>query len=559
MDDYFDLGRYSRPIATDNAETQIWFDRGLNWIYGFNHEEAVACFRQAAALDPECAMAYWGIAFASGPFYNMPWEMFSPHEAEAAVATCHAAVQKARACAQNATPVEQALIGAVSVKFPKRHAVGASEFRAWDDAYADAMREVHAANPDDPDVIALFAEALMSRTPWKLWNRETGEPAEGADTLEALRGLEDGMRLSERRGGPPHAGLLHMYIHVVEMSDHPEKALAVADQLCGMVPDAGHLEHMPGHVYMLCGHYDRVIEVSAKAIAADRKYLAHAGAGNFYTTARCHDLHLMMYAGMMSGRYRPAIEAADEMIATLTPDLLRMKKPYIVVTLEGYYAKKMHVLVRFGRWRDIIATPLPEDRELYCVTTAMHRYARGVAQSALGNIAEAEAERKLFREACGRVPETHLYFNNYARDILAVGAEMLDGELEYRKGAYEAAFAHLRRAVELDDNLEYSEPWPWMHPPRHALGALLLEQGHMAEAEAVYRADLGFDRTVSRSCQHPDNVWALHGLAECLHRLGKATEHAIFRQRLDLAMARTDVPIRASCLCRTKTEACGGG
>ena len=187
MDDYFDLGRYSRPIATDNAETQIWFDRGLNWIYGFNHEEAVACFRQAAALDPECAMAYWGIAFASGPFYNMPWEMFSPHEAEAAVATCHAAVQKARACAQNATPVEQALIGAVSVKFPKRHAVGASEFRAWDDAYADAMREVHAANPDDPDVIALFAEALMSRTPWKLWNRETGEPAEGADTLEALR------------------------------------------------------------------------------------------------------------------------------------------------------------------------------------------------------------------------------------------------------------------------------------------------------------------------------------------------------------------------------------
>ena len=238
------------------------------------------------------------------------------------------------------------------------------------------------------------------------------------------------------------------------------------------------------------------------------------------------------------------------MIATLAPDLLRMKKPYMVVTLEGYHAKKMHVLVRFGRWRDIVATPLPEDWELYCVTTAMHRYARGVAQSALGNIAEAEEEHRLFHEAVERVPETHLYFNNYARDILAVGSEMLDGELEYRKGAYATAFAHLRRAVELDDNLEYSEPWPWMHPPRHALGALLLEQGHMAEAEAVYRADLGFDDTISRSCQHPDNVWSLHGLAECLKRSGEAAEHAIIRQRLDLARARTDVAIHSSCCCR---------
>ena len=550
---YFDLGRYSRPVTTDNAETQIWFDRGLNWLYGFNHEEAVVCFRKAAALDPECAMAYWGIALASGPFYNMPWEMFSAPEAEEAIATCHAATQKARARAHKATPVEQALIGAVSVKFPAGQVVGAEEFRAWDDAYADAMRDVHAANPDDPDVIALFAEALISRTPWQLWNRKTGEPAEGADTLEAVAVLEDDMRLS----GPPHAGILHMYIHVVEMSDHPEKALGAADTLCGLVPDAGHLEHMPGHVYMLCGHYDRVIEVSAKAIAADRKYLAHAGAGNFYTTSRCHDLHLMMYAAMMSGRYRPAIEAADEMIATLTPDLLRMKKPYMVVTLEGYHAKKMHVLVRFGRWEAIIATPLPEDQELYCVTTAMHRYARGVAQSALGNIDAAEAERDLFREACNRVPETHLYFNNTARDILAVGAEMLNGELEYRKGAYDAAFGHLRRAVDLDDHLEYSEPWPWMHPPRHALGALLLEQGRAEEAEAVYRADLGFDGSVSRSCWHPDNVWALHGLAECLRRPGTGTEYTIIRQRLDLALARTDVAIHASCCCRAKVEASG--
>ncbi len=500
-------------------------------------------------------MAHWGIAFASGPFYNMPWDMFSAHEAEEAIAVCHASVVKACACAARTTPVEQALIGAIAVKYPKGHTVGAEEYRAWDNAYADAMRAVHAHAPDDPDVSALCAEALMSLTPWQLWNRETGEPAEGACTLEAQAILEAGMRGSDQRGKPPHLGMLHMYIHVVEMSRHPEQAMQAADRLCGLTPDIGHLEHMPGHVYMLCGQYDRVIEVSARAIAADRKYLAYAGAHNFYTTARCHDLHLMMYAGMMSGRYRPAIEAADEMIATLTPDLLRMRKPYMVVTLEGYHAKKMHVLVRFGRWRDIIATPLPEDQQLYCVTTAMHRYARGVAHSALGNIAEAEEERRLFREAVERVPQTHLYFNNTARDILAVGAEMLNGELEYRKRNYDTAYAHLRRAVELDDHLEYSEPWPWMHPPRHALGALLLEQDRRAEAEAVYRADLGFDDTVSRSCWHPDNVWSLHGLAECLKRGGNMAEHAIIAQRLDLALGRTDVEIRASCLCRGVVEA----
>ena len=553
MDSYFDLGRYARPITTGHPQAQIWFDRGLNWIYGFNHEEAVACFRRAAALDPECAMAYWGIAFASGPFYNMPWEMFSSDEATECIAVCHTAIRQAVACSGKATPVEQALIGAVAAKFPKDHIVSAEACRAWDDAYADAMRAVHASAPGDLDVIALTAEAMMSRTPWQLWNRQTGEPAEGADTLEAIRVLEDGIRQVEARGLAPHAGILHMYIHAVEMSNEPERALKAANQLCGLVPEAGHMEHMPGHIYMLCGMYDRAIEVSAKAIAADRKYLAYAGALNFYTTARCHDLHLMMYAGMMCGQFQPAIEAADEMIATLTPDLLRMKKPYMVVTLEGYHAKKMHVLVRFGRWLDIIATPLPEDPELYCVTTAMHHYARGVAHSALGDIEAAEAERGLFRAAVDRVPATHLYFNNYARNILAVGAEMLDGELEYRKGAYAAAFGHLRRAVALDDNLAYSEPWPWMHPPRHALGALLLEQGLVAEAEAVYRADLGLDvgEKIYRSCQHPDNVWSLHGLVECLDRSGNTTEHAIIRQRLDLALAATDIPIEASCCCRT--------
>jgi tetratricopeptide (TPR) repeat protein len=223
--------------------------------------------------------------------------------------------------------------------------------------------------------------------------------------------------------------------------------------------------------------------------------------------------------------------------------------------LEGFVPMKLHVLIRFGRWQEILDTPLPEDQELYCVTTAMTHYARGVAYAATSLIAEAEAERERFHEALARVPETRYFQNNPAVDVLAVGSAMLDGELEYRKGNYAAAFAHLRRAIELEDTLPYAEPWAWMQPTRHAYGALLLEQGHVAEAEAVYRADLGLDDSLWRACQHPENVWALHGYHECLMRLGKHAEARMIQQRLDLAAARADVPIRASCYCRLSAVA----
>ena len=211
---------------------------------------------------------------------------------------------------------------------------------------------------------------------------------------------------------------------------------------------------------------------------------------------------------------------------------------------------KQHVLIRFGKWREIIAQELPEDRELYCTTTAMMHYAKGVAHAALGEIAEAEKARAAFRAARARVPETRRMHNNTVLDLLAIAEEMLSGELEYRRGNFDAAFAHLRRAVALDDALPYDEPWGWMQPTRHALGALLLEQGQLAEAEAVYRADLGLDGKLSRACQHPDNVWSLHGLHECLTRRGDTVEAPLIKARLDLALARAEVPIRASCLCR---------
>ncbi|MGE3876591.1 MAG: tetratricopeptide repeat protein, partial [Parvibaculaceae bacterium] len=251
----------------------------------------------------------------------------------------------------------------------------------------------------------------------------------------------------------------------------------------------------------------------------------------------------------------PALEAAEEMAATLSEDLLTIEVPPMADWLEGFVPMKLHVLIRFGKWRDIIATKLPENQALYCVTTAMIHYAKTVALAASGNVPGAEAEARLFEAAVAKVPSTRYLFNNTCLDILAIAAEMMKGEIAYRKGRYPEAFAHLRKSVELDDNLPYDEPWGWMQPTRHALGALLLEQGKVQEAEAIYRADLGLDDTLRRACQHPDNVWSLHGFHECLTKLGRTAEAALIKPRLDIALARADVPVKASCFCRLEDVA----
>ncbi len=545
MADYFDLGRYSRDIATASPDAQRWFDRGLNWCYGFNHEEAIACFEQALASDPGCAMAHWGIAYALGPNYNKAWDAFEPDEREPSLARARAATLAARS-ASGATPaVEKALIGALAHRYPAHG--GFDDAPAWNDAYAGAMREVHAAHAHDLDVCALFAEALMNRTPWALWDLARGRAAEGADTLEAMAVLETA--LHDLEGATAHPGLLHLYLHLMEMSPHPERALRAADALCDLAPHAGHLQHMPTHIYVLCGQYGSVVDWNSKAIAADRRYLEHAGPLNFYTVYRAHNYHFKAYGAMFLGQYRPAMAAAGELIEALPAGLLA-GPPAMADWLESFVSVREHVLIRFGKWREIVAQPLPEDPDLYCVTTAMMRYARAVAFAASGDTEAAAAEREAFLAARDRVPDTRMLFNNRCQDILAVAEQMLEGEIEYRRGRVEAAFSHLHRAVALDDALPYDEPWGWMQPTRHALGALLLEQDRCAEAEAVYRADLGLDASLSRACQHPDNVWSLHGLHECLTRRGADAEAAFVGQRLGLARARADVDVEASCYCR---------
>jgi tetratricopeptide (TPR) repeat protein len=546
---YFDLGMYSRPVTASSDEAQTWFDRGLIWSYAFNHEEAVACFERAAAADPGCAMAHWGIAYALGPNYNKPWEFFDEADLSTTVERTHEAVARARTLQAGVTPVEHALIEALARRYPAVDAEveAGGDFSVWNTSYAAAMADVHRAFSDDPDVATLYAAALMQLTPWQLWDFRTGEPAPGSRAPEAAAVLEAAITSQE---GRDHPGLLHMYIHLWEMSATPQRALAVADRLRGLAPDAGHLEHMPTHLDVLCGDYRRVVASNMDAIAADERFLAERGAMNFYTLYRSHDYHFAIYGAMFSGQSRVALETAARLEASIPEELLRVESPPMADWLEGFLAMRVHALIRFGRWDDILALSLPGDPDLYCVTTAMTHYARGVARAVTGDIPEAEAERELFRAAHARVPESRTIFNNTCQDILAIAGAMLGGELEYRKGNIEQAFAHLRRSIELDDGLPYDEPWGWMQPTRHAYGALLLEQGRVEEAAAIYRTDLGLDDTLPRALQHPGNIWSLHGYQECLGLLGRTEEARIIEQQLRLASAVADVPINASCFCR---------
>ena len=550
MQAYFDLGDYSRTITTDSAQAQLWFDRGLMWIYCFNHHEAKRCFEKAIEVERTCAMAHWGLAYAHGPYINKPWYYYTEQELIKAVPLCYQTAQEALRLSESASPVEQALIYALTQRYQSDQVVDEEKLAQWNDEYAAAMLAVHQAFPEDLDVITLFVEAMMIRTPWKLWDIAIKEPMPNANTLEMMSVLAAGQRFTDERGLPPHPGILHMHIHTMEMSPYPEQALRSADMLRGFAADAGHLLHMPGHIYVQCGHYYDALAISREAIAADRKYLQHVGPFTRYTSSYCHDLHLMMFTAMFLAQYQPALEAAKAITEILTDDVLRHAQGQFASSLEGYYSMRMHVYVRFGKWQEIIDEPLPTDAQLHPVTSAMFRYARAVAYAALGQQDKAELERTAFQEAYDRIPASRYFFNNYARDTLNVAESMMHGEVEYHQGNYDVAFEHLRRAVERNDNLAYTEPSAWMHPPRHALGALLLAQGHVVEAEAVYRADLGIDAVTTRSTQHPNNVWSLHGYAECLRQQGKTAELSIIEPALTLALARTDVPIHASCCCR---------
>jgi tetratricopeptide (TPR) repeat protein len=548
---YFDLGSYRRTIETSSAQAQIWFNRGMAWAYAFNHEEAIHCFERVLELDQDLAVAHWGIAYSVGPNYNKAWEAFDPIDLSSSLARARRELRLA--ARGRASRIEQDLIAALQLRFPSDDPDDAEALHSGLSAYADAMTLLAVAYPEDTDVQALAADALVNVTAWALWDTHTGEPAPGSLVVEAKRILEDALK---RPAGREHPGILHLYLHTMEMSATPEDALPAADSLRNLVPDAGHLLHMPSHIDVLCGDYGRSVGANLAAVQADRRFVSREGALNFYSLYRAHDLHFVVYSAMFEGQSQVALQAADELAGQLTTELLSIESPPMADWLEAFVPLRIHVLVRFGRWDELIAQSLPENRDLYCTTAATIHYGRGIAFAATGKVAKAHAERAAFADAYDRIPDSRYLFNNTSQDILAVAAAMLDGEIAYREECFEEAFGHLRRAVDLDDALPYDEPWGWMQPTRHAYGALLLEQGYVEEAAAVYAADLGLEPTLARCCQHRGNVWSLHGYHECLLRLGRTTEATIIGEQLTLATARADVPIRASCACRLAVTPC---
>ncbi len=519
---HYQIGVVHRAVTTSSPQAQLWFDRGLALTYGFNHEEAIVCFERAAEWDPSCAMAYWGKAYAIGPNYN------NTEMTEETSQAAHAALVLAQQAQGHCSPVEQALIEALAQRYPTAQL--AADRKPVEANYAEAMREVYAQFPDDDDVAALTGEALMMLRPWKLWSPE-GEPA--PETPEIRKLLEGALAK-----WPRHPALCHLYIHAMEAGPFADQAIPAAQTLESLTPGLGHLRHMPSHIYVWTGRYDDVVRTNVDAVEMDDAYVDHAGRENFYSLYRLHNYHFVAYGAMWEGRKALALEYSRRLVEEIPPGLLSA----IPDLLDVFVATPYHVMVRFGLWNEILAEPEPSG-DLFAAR-AVWRYARGVALASLGRTDEADQAMQEFLQAKEAVPGSRLLFNNPVKQILDVAEKVLAGEIEYRKGNHAPAYALLREAVSLDEQLNYDEPWGWMEPARHALGALLTAQGHHEEAVKVYRANL--DR-------YPENGWALHGLAECLDKLGQFEAAAEARTRFKKAWARADVEIPGSCYCRIST------
>ncbi|CAK7236581.1 hypothetical protein SBRCBS47491_009685 [Sporothrix bragantina] len=559
-DPYYDLGSSAAPkITTASEEAQIWFQRALVWTYCFNHDEAISCYQQVLAHDDTCAMAYWGLSFCSGPNYNRTWALFAEPDRRRAIHDTYRYSQEALARSSQATPWEQALIAALARRYPDDDLD--RDTKTCDRAYADAMRvfyERFGNNDLDFDVVTLFADALMNVTPRKMFDTATGLPIANTPVAEVQSLLE---RALGQKGVDRHPGVAHYYIHLMEMSATPGAALSACDMLRDLVPDTGHTYHMPAHIDVLVGDYGRAVKYNDKACRADEKYFAQRGdAVTFYNYYRLHNYHSLIYAAMLAGKSHAALDAVNRMEATITDALLQTKYIALADWMEFFLAVRVHVLIRFGMWDDLKKLQPRPDKHVYCVTNVFVHYGQAIAHAATGEVEKADAARIRFHEASEFVPPTRLDFPNKITDILHIATAMLDGEIAYRRGEYETAFARLCDAVILEDKLPFAEPWGWMLPARHAYAALSLEQGHVEQAAHAYAQDLGLAVTPGRFHQHPNNVWALHGYHECLVRLGRQNEATSIEKQLAVALAEADVDITSSCFCRVgvANAYCGG-
>jgi len=475
------LGDLQHPVSTHNPQAQEFFDQGLRFIYAFNHDEAARSFQHAAELDPKLAMAYWGVAEAVGPNYNDPAD---PDRYKRA----HDAVQKAVDLSAGASPSEQAYIQAMAKRFP---ADPKSDLKKAAEDYHDAMRQVSAEFPDDLDAATLFAESGMNLHPWGLWHQD-GTPQVGTDEIVAT--LESVMKRD-----PNHLGAIHYYIHAVEASNNPERALAGANKLAALAPGAGHIVHMPAHIYIRTGDYEAAVKTNEQAAEVDRAYLKATGEQGIYPMMYySHNLHFIAMCGAMNGRYPEARKNADLLVANVGPHVKEMPP------LEGFMTIPVAVEVRFHHWNEILKMPAP-DPAMKTATVFWH-FGRGLALAGTGKVEDAEAEYKIVSDAEAATPPDVIFqmpINNKAKDIMKIAENVLGAKVAMAKKDNSAAIALLREAVAIQDKLNYGEPPDWFYPVRESLGGAMLLSGDAAAAEKVFREDL------DRNPRNPRSLWGL--------------------------------------------------
>lgn len=518
---YDGLGSYSRKVTTDSAEAQRYFDQGLGFLHGFNHRAAIRAFQQAAELDPECAMAYWGVALACGPHIN---SMAVPSPAAELAWKEIGLAQKNEG---NASPVEQALVDTLA----KRYANPQPEDRSGlDRAYADAMREVWEKYPEDPDVGALFAEAMMDLRPWDQWTAD-GKPQPGTDEIIAT--LEAVLKLN-----PNHPLGNHLYIHAVEASPNPERAMASADRLRNLQPGLAHNVHMPSHIDIRTGQWLKAVDTNAKAVEADQRYRKIFGPPNgFLNVYIAHNRHMLAYAAMMTGQRDLAMKHIRAMVAEIPADFLN-ENP---LQAEGNVVMPLEVMVRFGLWDEIVAEPEKYSDKMW-FTHAFHHAARAIAYAAKRDTVNARKAQSVFVERAKLVPKDDFVSNNSCEALLAIVIPMVEGEILIAEGKIDSGIEQLRAAIQKEDALKYDEPPGWLIPVRHSLGAVLMKQQRFAEAEQVYRDDLA---------RLPENGWSLLGLTESLRKQKKnADEVAQTEAKFKKVWAKADLTITTSCLCQ---------
>jgi len=505
------LGHMHHPVNTSNPLAQRYFDQGLTLIYAFNHDEAARSFGYAAKLDPKCAMAYWGVALARGPNYN-EWVIDAGREKIASEA-----IQKAKTLAGGASAAEQAYIRAFSKRVSTDPKADQKKLGA---DYRDAMREQMKRYPDDLDAAVLFADAAMDLHAWLLWRRD-GTPEAG--TMEAVQALE-----SVLKRDPDNIGANHFYIHVVEASPHPEQAMASARKMADLAPGAGHLVHMPAHIYIRTGDYHAASVSNKQAIGADQGYINKYNIQNMYSMMYyTHNMHFLAVTSSMEGNFADANRVA----ANITKGLMPYLKEHPEV--QSFLPTQMFVLVRFRRWAEIERLSEP-DKNLAPVH-ALWRFARGMAFSGEGQMEKADAERAAFRAEAKAIPAEMVFGYNTAGQILEIAGYMLDANIARARHDYKLAAALLSKAARAEDALNYDEPPDWYLEPRESLGAVLFLDGHASDAEAVFREELK---------RHANNPRALFGLAESLETKGKASEGSAVRKQFDEGWKHADAQLR---------------